>query len=395
MKKNDNQVKVVVFDGNIYANRKEEQRNPVEADEFWLLDDESAFLPFAVDFVPPDESYGKFQPLSYCKQQNATRTINDHATKIVFVQIVRTEAFWVQDFLKTYASSCHAGFVAAAMCSGLSWESMIKGSWTNRMVKGMPASIRCPIVAGRDRKGKTLNRKHLESKYLEEKHIDVLVGQIPLGSHQQWKDENEDRSHAQVVLAQSIVSLRDPYQWLVSSVMDKLASEGKKSEQVGDISLPPSVKEITKAVNAKVEADRAANLYHEIYARYLITPSQISWIQKEEAELSIEHRVDLSLRNLMEQNALIVINEDKKESMEKLQYLLDPNGDRTDQQTSAGDDVMSNATMAVNSVLERLKEDDASYKLLAEYLQYEMKIYEAAKDMHARQLAWVRKARSE
>ena len=174
---------------------------------------------------------------------------------------------------------------------------MIKGTWANRRVKGSKSVIKCPMKEARDRTGKKIKgEKYVQSTFLRE-HIDVLVGQVPLGSHEQWNDD-EDK----VVQVQYIVSLRNPYAWFISSVMDKLQTDNSEE---GD-STPLRVEAIVETVNKVVKSELASKRYHEVYPRYLITPSQISWVQKEEADLNIDLRVELSLRNLLENNVLIV-----------------------------------------------------------------------------------------
>lgn len=99
-----------IFDGNVYENRRPENRTPPLYDEFWLTASDMAILPFDVDFEGLDDSYGTIQPAAYCNEHNATE--GGSPTKIIFSHVVRTEASWVQDFLSAYASSCHAGFVS-------------------------------------------------------------------------------------------------------------------------------------------------------------------------------------------------------------------------------------------------------------------------------------------
>ena len=242
------------------------------------------------------------------------------------------------------------------------------------------------MLDARKRSGEILNgQKYVHTETLEE-YIDILTGQVPLGSHELWKDENK-----KIVTAQYIVSLRNPYYWLISNAMDKV-----ESEREGDES-PITIDAVVEAIKEKVESSLSNNLYHEVYARYLISPSQIAWIQKEEADVTVDHRVDLSLRNLVDTNALVVIAEEMPESMEKLQYVFDPNGDRKDIVHHLLEETQpqtNNATISfVETILQSLKEDTSGYQKLGEYLKYEMKIYEQAKEMHKRQLTWVRERR--
>lgn len=91
------------------TNLRKEQRTPIREDEFWLIETDIAELPFEVDFTPPDDSYGNIKPLWSCDDPNASE---GRAKKLVFVNVVRTEALDVLQLLSSYASSCHAGFVS-------------------------------------------------------------------------------------------------------------------------------------------------------------------------------------------------------------------------------------------------------------------------------------------
>jgi len=259
---------------------------------------------------------------------------------------------------------------------------MVKGTWANRKISGVQDSIRCRMREAKDRKGRVRDQKYVESKFLT-KNMDVLVGQIPLGSHEQWKENKEDQGHAQVVNAQSIVSLRNPYIWIITSTMDGLL---KKSEN----GVSPSVNKIAEAVKREVTGELENNSYHEIFARYLIKPAQINWILKEDTDFSIERRVSLSLRNLLDTNALIVLAEDVEGSQEKLQYMIDPNSDRAIVKLETPP-TKSNSTIIAENVLKKIKKDQSSYDNLKEYLKYEMQIYEQAQELHKKQVAWVRK----
>jgi len=98
--------------GNVYETRREENRTILALDEFWLPDTKhQSTLPFALDFTPPDDSWGAFEPQNNCPSSSSL----GFPTKIVFCNIVRTEADWVQDFLRSYASTCHAGYASVGM----------------------------------------------------------------------------------------------------------------------------------------------------------------------------------------------------------------------------------------------------------------------------------------
>ena len=90
-----------------FSSRNLENRTPIREDEFWLTESDSAVLPFEVAFVPPDDKYGALEPMWKCDEGEESRS-----KKLIFVNVVRSEAMAVQDLLATYAASCHAGFVS-------------------------------------------------------------------------------------------------------------------------------------------------------------------------------------------------------------------------------------------------------------------------------------------
>ena len=100
--------------------------------------------------------------------------------------------------------------------------------------------------------------------------------------------------------------------------------------------------------------------------------------------------MSLSLRNLLDTNALIVLAEDVEGSQEKLQYMIDPNSDRAIVKLETPP-TKSNSTIIAENVLKKIKKDQSSYDNLKEYLKYEMQIYEQAQELHKKQVAWVRK----
>ena len=188
--------------------------------------------------------------------------------------------------------------------------------WANRRTKGSKTGVKCPLKSPAiDRSGNQLPNRYVQASLLKES-IDLMAGQVPLGSHEQWKDNNKN------VDAQYVVSLRSPFAWFISSMIDKVKVQEESDQVEAEI--------VIAAIKEKVESDLTKNMYHEVYARYLITPSQVSWVQKEEADLQIAHRVELSLTNLKKSNALIVISEKQAESLELLANLIDQGGNQSD-----------------------------------------------------------------
>jgi hypothetical protein len=90
------------------SNQHSEQRIPVSRDEFWMKETDAVTLPFEVDYVPPDDAWGKVEPMWTCSTVERPK-------KLVFVNMVRSEASAVQDLISSYAASCHAGFMSVGM----------------------------------------------------------------------------------------------------------------------------------------------------------------------------------------------------------------------------------------------------------------------------------------
>jgi len=115
------------FDGNVYETRSEENRIPIKPGEFWVTDEDEAIPPFPVNFTPPNDSWGSFETLPHCSIDYADSR-DGFPTKVVFVNVVRTEANWVQDFLTSYASTCHAGYASVGMSNVCLMQDCLKKS---------------------------------------------------------------------------------------------------------------------------------------------------------------------------------------------------------------------------------------------------------------------------
>lgn len=360
-----------------FPDRRIEQRNFVRNDEFWLTESEHAFLPFDVEYLPPREDWGVLEKVWSCSDPDASK---GRSTKLIFVHIVHSGGDFIHELLDSYASTCEAGFASAAMCSGLSWESMVSGSWANRQSIGGKAG-KCVMMSARNRTGKIYNKQYIQSEFLTEK-VDLLVGQVPLGCHEQWK--MSDNKKAGIVEAIYFVSLRNPYDWFISSMIAR--QEAKNGTKID------SVDTIVPIIKEKVEKDLNEGLYHEVYSRYLITPAQVSWIQKEQADLGAEHRVGLALRNLVEKKAVIAIAEDIEGSLKKVRYVIDVNDKAFEDKIQKKREAAYSVSSSMSAVMESLKEDKDFFGRFQEYLMYENQIYDEAKSLHARQLEWLRKS---
>lgn len=261
----------------------------------------------------------------------------------------------------------------------------MKDTWANRRTRGSKSGVKCPLqTASIDRDGKLLTRKYVQASLLKGS-IDMIAGQVPIGSHEQWQN-----NHNKVVDAQYVVSFRCPLSWFISSMIDRIKLQAESDDRVETESVVAAIKE-------RVESDLSSDMYHEVYARYLITPSQISWVKKEEADLGIEHRVELSLTNLKKSNALIIISERQSESLEGLKYIIDRNGVHGEAFKKAQQQIEKKmgGDPVITKVLTSLKEDEIFFPRLQQYLKYETQIYDQAKDMHQRQMAWLQKNRAE
>ena len=117
------------------------------------------------------------------------------------------------------------------------------------------------------------------------------------------------------------------------------------------------------------------------------------------ADIDVKHRAGLALRNLVDTKAVIVITEKMADSLELLQYIIDADGVqektfvKARQQLQRQIDEEKASSPSVEQVREKLKEDSSAYKKLQTYLKYEAEIYNHAKDMHKKQLAWLRENR--
>ena len=64
----------------------------------------------------------------------------------------------------------------------------------------------CALQLSVDRKGKMLDKRRSITNTFLKKHADILIGHLPIGAHQYWMDEKENRA----VDAQYICFFREP-----------------------------------------------------------------------------------------------------------------------------------------------------------------------------------------
>jgi hypothetical protein len=276
---------------------------------------------------------------------------------------------------------------------------MISGTWINRHnnILGRKGIVPCLAQSAMDRDGVDFIKttQGIVQSTVLRKSIDILAGQIPLGCADKWPAINQtiidDIPVETNVDSQYIVAIRSPDAWFVSNMVNKMLLNSTEKSALLDMST------IVAVIRAEVQANLAMDLYHEVYTRYLITPSQISWIQKEGADLDHEKRVDVALANLKGKNVVVVISEQLEKSLKMIQYLIDGKKELKAAFQQAEDLIRSKAdnlpAPSTDLILEELKKDSDFYKDLEEYLKHEQRIYSEATKMHSSQLKWMKRRR--
>jgi hypothetical protein len=277
---------------------------------------------------------------------------------------------------------------------------MISGTWANRKIPGLKGTVSCHAQSAIHRDGSDFSKKTqgLVHSTVLRKSIDILAGQVPLGCADKWQQINQtvvdDIPVETIVDSQYIVALQSPDAWFVSNMVTKLRLNATKEESAVVLDMST----IVTAIREKVQTDLAMEHYHEAYTRYLITPSQISWIHKDGAVLDHEKRVEIALSNLKGKNVLIVMSERMEKSLEMIQYLIDGKKELEVKFQQALELISRSETEnsfapSTDVILAELKKDSDFYENLEEYLKHEQRIYSEAKEMHSSQLKWIQKSR--
>ena len=340
-----------------------------------------------------DESYGRLEPMWSCSASQPPLLSLDNKrrsnTKLIFQHIFNTAGSTVPTLLQMYGAFCNASIALVVECTTLSFESLQSGTTWNNGGGGRRAGDNCTLKTARNREQQNLllltsnendsmtgTLETLDTAFLERNDIDILGGHLPLGSDYGWKD-----AHGKQVDVQYLAFFRDGIHKFISSVT-YLNSNSTKDELV-------------TLIKQRVKSARRQGEYYERYTSYLITPQQRHLFAEKNISLSMHHRVNLTLHNLVQYNVIIGIVERMSESLEVLHYVMDANNEvpamfqEFGMNSTSQSVVMNKSRGPTSAVLEELEKDELFMKEFREYLKYEDLIRSFALELHIRQHQYV------
>ena len=371
--------------------------------------------------------------------------------KLIFVHVFKTAGSTFRQFVRYYSKICNPvtddesnskdssslGYAVLVSCSGLSSKTKhitnVTATWRNGNY-GSRKGRSCKVKNGRLVNNQQSTPKEIASLVPMHKAVldgvDILIGHFPVGIHSYWTlpetdaftDENVTQSkqlhattakHASnashdnnLVDAQYVVFVREPMHKYVSGFLYH-----NRFNQ--SMSLDHAVQAIKDSVLHEREHDR----YHEGYSAYLLTPEQSQRIyidtsqtepsigsNKEGKRWSVQERVDLILENLLQHNFMVGVVEKMSESVDLLQYLIDPSkahtnsfrllsgSDKEATSTTTTDSkesaqkqskvILNPSSISTSAVVELLRQDPIVHDALTEYLKYDDLIYRFALEIH-------------
>jgi len=378
----------VGYDRRYYATDNTNNRTPLSKDEFFKRRKRTATNNITTYFTYDASRYHseanyKLEPLWTCSLQERRR-------KLVFLHLSRSAGSTIRSILRAYASYCKAGIAFVSHCIDLAHDHTIRGDeqWING--KGSWAiGQNCWLTFLANRTGDTVveSRPHafaptVTRDLLLDQAVDILSGQLPLGSGQYWttRDDASNGSDPPKSDTQYVVFFRRPLERFISEFLFRIPESD-------NISVDQAVLRITEMVACA----RSEGLYRDKYSSYFITPKQKSWVEREMIDWSAERRLNLTLRNLSKGRVMFGIVERLPESIEMLQYLLDRDNEipsLSEYFTSEkhlnkiASQVSPNRTKAIS---QRIQKDASLSSMVDEYLKYEIKIYSFALECHKKQ----------
>jgi hypothetical protein len=356
-------------------------RSFVKHDEFWyhmqeLPDSTIANFFYFNESLFFDDERLRLKPIWSCSAEKNG--------KLIYLEMKRSARTTLRIIFRAYAEYCRSTMASVTRCLDLGIHTM-KGDteWCNGQ-GSMYAGKNCILT----RLDSPLNQpitsvpSPMSTAVLQEHKVDILAGQIPIGSDELWLATNdESRVHENSLY---VAFFRRP--------MDKFVSESIHRAQY-QLSIQEAVDLVINiAENAIAQGDFPVK-----FANHLISPRQKAWVEENDVYWTPERRVNVSLANLYSENVLVGIVERIPASFELLKYVMDGNHELSrlfsfyspsvDVGLAAG--VFSNLT---KPVLDIIQQNASMYAIMEKYLKYENIIYDHALRIHERQYIWVQEA---
>lgn len=357
-------------------------RSIVKHDEFWyrpqFLPDSTIahFFYFNESLILNYHNSRKLKPIWSCNAEK-------HG-KIIYLEMKRAARTTLRIIFRAYTEYCHATMASVTRCLDLGIHTM-KGDteWYNGQGSKY-AGKNCILTRLESPLNRTAgmtvaSQSQMSTAVLQEHKVDILAGQIPIGSDEFWF-ETDDESRARVNTLY-VAFFRRP--------LDRFVSETIHREQ-NHLSIEEAVDLVTKiAENGVAQRDHPV-----IYTNHLISPRQKAWVEENNVYWTPERRVNLSLANLYSENLFVGIVERIPASFDLLRFVMDGNNELSrlfsfyspSQDVGLAAGVFSNLT---KPVLEIIHQNASMYAIMEKYLEYENQIYDHALRIHEMQYNWI------
>jgi hypothetical protein len=305
--------------------------------------------------------------------------------KLVYLHISRVAGMTVRAMLRAYADYCNASIALVSHCLDLGLEFMQGDDYWANGRGSRRAGQNCFMSYAVNRTGSQTDfapvTTAVTTAFLEN-NIDILAGNIPLGSDQYWMD-----SRGEHVDVQYVVFVRDPMHKFVSEV---LYANRMRNLTVGDA---------VDLIGTYISNQLALGRYHEKYSGQLITPEQKNWATVNGVLWSPDRRTNLTLANIANKEILVGITERMPQSVQLLEFVIDMEEEVPSLFKFFGTDERllkrgrSGTKNMTEPVIVRIRNDAIMLGLLKEYLKFEDRIYDYALQLHERQHRWFQSAR--
>jgi hypothetical protein len=348
----------------------------LRSDTFHQKPPSSETLDALLSFVPNYERMGHIEPLWSCSDY--VERPRERVKKLIFLHVKRAGGTTVRALLRAYAYMCHASFVTIGRCENLGREFLDgEENWSNVYGSVPNAGRPCLLSWSENRSGHVLSegQGRVSTDFLMKNEIDIVSGTVPYGCDESWQDKD-----GQQVEAQYVVLLREP--------LAKYVSEFLYEHRMLNLTVSESV----PLIRRRIQEEAANGTYHNVYAKFLITPAQKSWMTFERVPWTNERKLNLSLSNMVNENMVVTIMENMPQSFVLLQYLLDgvrevPNIFRYfTTMEKINEPLAINYMNRTRDVLTALRSDEQLMRVLRELLKYEQTIYDWGVRVHEAQL---------
>ena len=350
-------------------------RSVVARDEFFRKSPPKNVLDAYFSFVPPnwetDRDRLRLQPTWQCFHDDSSST-----PKLVVLQMFRSASSVLRNYFRAYAKVCHRSLALVSQCIDLGVEFLSKPTdiWRNGKTTSR-AAMDCWLISATNRTGHDVESKPDGYKdrvtWAFMQAMDILTGHLPLlGSDAHWWGND----------TQYILMLRHPLPKFVSQVLFV-------NQAPDDMPLHRAVALVNRTLHNRLSSSSSRKQYYESTVNYLIKPSQRDWVYREAVEWTHEQRTKLAMANLFGHKVLVGLVDRIPETVQMLAHVLDTAHEVPELVEHFSNSSQSNINNRTDSVIAAMDADLLAR--LREFLKYDMRVYDYARQLHEHQYKWM------